>query len=45
MGKHPRDYEGEIDEEGRACGYGTAMYDKGNLTGFWFNDLPHCMCK
>ena len=37
------DYEGDVDEYGQACGYGTAVSkENGNVyKGTWLDNLPH----
>ena len=42
------DYEGEIDEQGKACGYGIAVSVKepdSRWEGTFQNDLPHGFCR
>ena len=39
------DYEGEINEDGLACGQGVATRDKAKFTGTFFNDKLEGICK
>ena len=32
------DYEGELDEKGKACGFGVAIWLKQSYKGCFFND-------
>ena len=42
-------YEGEIDQEGNACGVGSVVYKRNDTTvkfeGTFFNDKQHGLCK
>ena len=35
-------YKGEVDSEGKACGYGIAKWDNmQKIVGTWYDDKPH----
>ena len=42
------EYQGEIDEDGNATGYGEAfnkMNKRMKYSGTWYNNLMHGICK
>ena len=39
-------YKGEVDSEGKACGYGIAKWDNmQKIVGTWYDDKPHGISK
>ena len=46
MGGYECDYKGQVDAEGRACGYGEAKNKFGApYNGMFMNDKLHGFCK
>ena len=38
-------YKGEINSKGDKCGFGQLIFEDGTITGTFFNDRTHGMCK